>query len=186
MRAHGARRRTRRSRSTSPSSLRLVANAGSLASSPGSKRRFSTIITSPGASDSGAIDGREVGDAGRERHLACRATRPAVPRPARASTAGRPCPSGGRNASSTRSRSARSRSHSIVGSDDVMRRSSSISPSRIGMLKSARTSTRVPRCSGSDSSCGIGSTTVTWRPGTRRGRRGGWSSPTRCRTSRAP
>ena len=80
-----------------------------------------------------------------------------------------------------------------VGSAVVMRRSSSTTPSRNGTLKSTRTSDPLPALQGQvletrqvDAHRVADRRPDATRRRTRRGRRAGWSSPTRCRTSRAP
>ena len=191
-RARGATRRTPRSRSASPSSVRLAANAG---------RRRSRPARSAGSRASRRRPARRLAD----QRLDRRARRPPAPAapstpsssPRRAATGaieycGSSAPFGPPEVPARRRRPRRARAATaIVGSAVVMRRSSSIAPSRSGTLKSTRTSTRVaaleragPRGVGGQRSrrAGVGAT----RRRRRRGRRGGSSSPTRCRTSRAP
>ena len=189
-RARGARHRTRRRRTRRRARSRFVANAGSFASSPGSKRRFSIIMHVAGLEVCATFDRREAGDLGRE--LDRRAEQLAEPRGDRRERVLRVglALRAARGASTARSRRRARAATRSSGSAAVMRRSSSISPSRNGTLKSARSEharafaqrevlqlrNRIDHPS-AVSCCA---------DGTRRGRRGGSSSPTRCRTSRAP
>ena len=142
------------------------AEGGSLASSPGSKRRFSRSSTSGQSSLEAPAHRR---DAVALVDLAVRA--PEV----RAATTTAP-----------RARAGPRR----VGSAARMRKSSatsrSPSTSASGTLKSTRTSTRLPSRSPQlvDRTAAASLTSDCRRCG--RGRRGGSSSPTRCRTSRRP
>ena len=136
---------------------------GSFSVSPGSKRRFSSIITSPGPRLA-AIDAAVGADhLRRERRPRGRAARRAAPRPAPSRTAGRPCPSAGRGARTRRPRRPARAATASVGSTVAMRRSSSTRPSRSGTLKSARSSTRAP-CSFGRSSRRGRSTVMERRP----------------------
>ena len=119
-------------------------NAGSSAVSPGSKRRFSSMHDIAGTRR-------------RDQRLDARARPPPAPaarrtRGARSTAAatgaieycGSTTPFGRPRWPATTTTAWRSRSHWIVGSAVVMRRSSSTTPSRNGTLRSTRTRTRCP------------------------------------------
>ena len=115
--------------------------------------------------------------------------RPGGPAPAPSSTAGSGAPFGPAEVAARGDRARPARwSHSRVGRAARMRRSSVIAPSRRGTLKSARTRTRLPVEVAQVLELGdvTRHSALGGADDQRPGRPGGSSSPTRCRTSRAP
>src|ERR1700693_2005298 len=128
---------------TSPNAASSLANAGSLASSPGSNRTFSSMPTSPSRKEATMLWALSptTSDASRT-SASSRLLSLAAMGPRRAPSSIRPL--GRPRWVTMTTRAPRDRSASMVGTASRIRRSSTTAPSRIGTLKSSRRRTRLP------------------------------------------
>ena len=123
---------------TSQSRASCATNAGSFASSPAWKRRFSSRSASPSRSARDRGLDRRADAVGRERQPHVLARR------ARASTSGRARPSGRPRCEASDARPPARRTKSSVSCEARMRESSATAPSFSGTFRSARMNTRLP------------------------------------------